>query len=363
MRDGHLAIPSPVIISAERDRRSEPAGPTRTANRPCQQGPFGPPATAHSTAPHRFGRETPFRATPCRDRRATPYDAGTAVIRAERRYTPTEPARAVRTGEDLMRLSAEVRRTDTADVLLIGVIGTTNAPRTLVIEPPGSHRTITSPQLDTRQARHVAEAVQGRRGTPASARTVGHVIPHTAPLPIEITLGVDCPEQVASSALAFAIRSSGRGKEKARSRTIGPLDVPNVHIDGETRERSATHGKQRRAADRVVTTPDLVRREVSGVPGVTCGSERGGSGPWRGVEHRVGDAAQVGAESPGVAVRGWDDRLGARARGDQGVRGESSTTSSVTATSGYFSRRGSRTADRVDRAAARQSSMSHAAGA
>ncbi|MFI6985166.1 hypothetical protein ACIBSV_42190 [Embleya sp. NPDC050154] len=81
------------------------------------------------------------------------------------------------------------RTRDTTDALLIGIIGTAERPRTLLIELSGGHRTTTSPQLDTRQARHVAEAVRGRLDAPARGRTGGHVIPLTAPLPIEIALG------------------------------------------------------------------------------------------------------------------------------------------------------------------------------
>lgn len=56
------------------------------------------------------------------------------------------------------------RETDTVDVRVLAFSGTARRPRALVTELPDGSQALTSPQLDARQSREVAEAVVGRMG-------------------------------------------------------------------------------------------------------------------------------------------------------------------------------------------------------
>jgi bifunctional non-homologous end joining protein LigD len=83
----------------------------------------------------------------------------------------------------------EVRGTGTTDAIVVGVIGTARRPHTLLIELPDGRKTTTSPRLDSRQARQVADAAAGRRGAPVREPAIGLVAPLSEPLFAEIALG------------------------------------------------------------------------------------------------------------------------------------------------------------------------------
>lgn len=86
----------------------------------------------------------------------------------------------------------KVRRTDTVDARLVAVVGTARRPRSLLIELPDGKRAFTSSQLDTRQARQVADAVAGRLAAPVRHHGFGQVIPLADPVgdPIAVEVAV-----------------------------------------------------------------------------------------------------------------------------------------------------------------------------
>ncbi|MEU8137793.1 hypothetical protein [Streptodolium elevatio] len=72
-------------------------------------------------------------------------------------------------------------------------MGTVRRPRALLVELPDKGRASTSPQLDTRQARQVADTVAGRLATPVRHHEFGQVLPladpQRDPVTVEVAVG------------------------------------------------------------------------------------------------------------------------------------------------------------------------------
>ncbi|MCF2527191.1 DNA ligase [Yinghuangia sp. KLBMP8922] len=80
------------------------------------------------------------------------------------------------------------RRSDSTDARLLGFAGTARRPRTLLLELADGRTIATTPQLDTRQARQIADASAGRLGTPVRDPEHGQVFPLADPLVVEVAL-------------------------------------------------------------------------------------------------------------------------------------------------------------------------------
>ncbi|NUU22565.1 MAG: DNA ligase, partial [Streptomycetaceae bacterium] len=79
----------------------------------------------------------------------------------------------------------KVRDTDTVDAEVVAYTGTPRRPRALIVQLADGTEALTSPQLDARQAREVAEATAHRTHPPHDHPEHGLVHP-TDPLPAEV---------------------------------------------------------------------------------------------------------------------------------------------------------------------------------
>lgn len=80
----------------------------------------------------------------------------------------------------------KIRDTDTIDVRVTAFSGTPRRPRTLVTELSDGTEALTSPQLDSRQAREVAATVANRTAAPVPHPDLGSVHPITPPTTAEV---------------------------------------------------------------------------------------------------------------------------------------------------------------------------------
>jgi ATP-dependent DNA ligase len=87
------------------------------------------------------------------------------------------------------RAWVKVRHSDTLDTAVLAVAGTPRRPRALLLELPGGTRRWSSPQLDTRQARLVADALAGLLGAPVDDPDQGRRLPVEGAVRAEVQLG------------------------------------------------------------------------------------------------------------------------------------------------------------------------------
>jgi ATP-dependent DNA ligase len=85
----------------------------------------------------------------------------------------------------------KIPRTDTSDATVTAITGTPRRPRALVVELDDGTRTLTSPQLDTVQARNLAQAMADRLGEPVEDPDHGTIHPLRTRLRAELQLRTD----------------------------------------------------------------------------------------------------------------------------------------------------------------------------
>ena len=90
----------------------------------------------------------------------------------------------------LVQLRLKFRHSETQDARLLGVVGALRRPDALVVELADGRQEVTSPRLDTGQARQVAAAVphEWRRPSPGEIDDM-RVHWLATPMPIEVIVG------------------------------------------------------------------------------------------------------------------------------------------------------------------------------